>query len=41
MMRRSIRFIMFSFAVLLGAAPALRAQYYSINIDLKTAAATP
>ena len=30
---------MFSFAVLLGAAPALRAQYYSINIDLKTAAA--
>ena len=25
--------------LLLGAAPALRAQYYSINIDLKTAAA--
>ena len=39
MMRRSIRFIILSFAVLLGAAPALRAQYYSINIDLKTAAA--
>ena len=39
MMRRSIRFIIVSFAVLLGAAPALRAQYYSINIDLKTAAA--
>ena len=39
MMRRSILSFLFSFAVLLGAAPALRAQYYSINIDLKTAAA--
>lgn len=39
MMRGSILSFLFSFAVLLGAAPALRAQYYSINIDLKTAAA--
>ena len=39
MMRRSILSFLFSIAVLLGAAPALRAQYYSINIDLKTAAA--
>ena len=37
-MRRSlVRFI--SAVLLLGVAPTLRAQYYSINIDLKTAAA--
>jgi hypothetical protein len=39
MMRRFITLFLFPLFVLLGAAPALRAQYYSINIDLKTAAA--
>ena len=39
MMRRFVTRILFPLYVLLGAAPALRAQYYSINIDMKTAAA--
>ena len=39
MMRRFVTLFLFPLFVLLGAAPALRAQYYSINIDLKTAAA--
>ena len=37
-MRRLVSFICAS-VLLLGVAPALRAQYYSVNIDWKTAAA--
>ncbi len=39
MMRRFIFNLFLLVSVLLGAAPALRAQYYSINIDLETALA--